>query len=133
MKFLKLEAGLKFSIVDADQFDSSLRALQENVDGWVDIVSGLFRLPDDFDAWVNGEGLFRKDLDFSCAIASQGELVDAIRGPVIFTRRDSEGETLGLSDEDIEKIKKSIQGMPQKLVYQPASEMLTNIPIHEFL
>ncbi len=110
MKFLKMNQDLTFEIIDADPTDK-LKTLQSAVDGVICSVRGYFDLPENTWAWANDEGLYRDD--FEPVLYYKHDQGDGVlKGPIVFTGMSDVGQTLGLSDELIEEIKISVEGMP---------------------
>lgn len=59
-----------------------------------------------YDLFVDDEGLFRQNPRISAVIDSTQE--PALVGNIIFAKRDTSGETVGLTDVDIHNIKNNI-------------------------
>ncbi|RKQ18926.1 DUF3846 domain-containing protein [Ureibacillus endophyticus] len=60
------------------------------------------------DVWINEEGKLI-GLPSTLRINDSERTIDIICGNIVFTRCDDEGNTIGLKDEDIELIKRSVQ------------------------
>lgn len=115
MKFLKLNSNLTFETIDVDSYSSTYEALHEGVEGYSCLATGYFDLPDGIDAWVNDEGLLDERFDPVMVYRFEDQ-VGELMGNVVFTRTNATGETLGLSDEDVETIKKRITKMTRLVV-----------------
>ena len=85
-----------------EPFNSSLEALQKQVGGYIEHFIISPDLNDRYiDMWIDEEGKY-KDLHPTFALCDEeGTGLDCIMGNCVFTRYDREGETLGLTDEDI--------------------------------
>lgn len=101
---LKLNVHGETQVVDLDAPEGSYEVIRSAVDGWIEAVD----LSDEMTMWVNEEGkligLIRNDMATKMFREVFGN-VDVIMGDVIFTGgSDDEGETLGLTDEQLEKL-----------------------------
>jgi hypothetical protein len=90
------------SIIDLDaNLEGSLKALQGAVEGYIECVS-LMR---GVDMWVNEEGKYTHPINLratNIAIAAESLFLgDYISGPAVVARSDEDGDTVGLTDEDI--------------------------------
>lgn len=94
----------ELSVIDLDAPEGSLKVLQDAVDGWVQAVD----LTAKETMWMNEEGKL-EGLPFNPIATSIWREIfkgspDYIAGNAVITGGvDDEGETLGLSDERIEK------------------------------
>lgn len=87
----------------------SLSTLQTCVEGYVQVVTG--RLGGmNVDLWVNEEGLFRSD--FSVNPIASMICGQTIVGPVVITRCDKEGNTIGFTDNMMERISQEMMIYP---------------------
>ena len=110
MKFLKLKEDLTTEVIETGGRPSA-DVIHEGVDGLFCSVRGYFDLPPGIWAWANDEGLYRDD--FEPVMYYKHDLGDGVlKGPIVFTGMSDAGQTLGLSDELIEEIKISVEGMP---------------------
>lgn len=95
-KALKIE-NAKIEVIDLG--DDSLDTMQKTVKGW---ITTAFRIPSsegrEIDAYVNDEGLLI-GMQMEVAIVQPYRYVYA--GPMIITASDEEGNTVGLTDEEI--------------------------------
>lgn len=86
----------------------SLEYLQSQVGGFIELVNWFEDLNNlGIDMWINEEGKLIENLKTTFIVVdNNGEVVDAIFGDVVFTSTDMEGNTIGLNDIQIQKIKK---------------------------
>lgn len=121
MKFLLVQPKkkkLELSILEcADNSNASYKAMHEAVDGNFEICSQYFNgLPQNVDVWCNEDCLFRSDLHpiltYLIKDMDGSEMYGYIKGNLLFTAYDEEGETLGLTDEQILGIGDVLQSMP---------------------
>lgn len=107
-KYLFISDNGDAYVVEPD--GTSLSTLQRLVDGFVDVVAcngGVacnrgYATTRGMDCWVNDEGLSRSDfgLNFVASLLSGRQLV----GPAVITRSDNDGNTIGLTDEDLRRL-----------------------------
>lgn len=93
-------------------FNEELKALQEQVGGTIE----HFYLHDSFtkryiDVWIDDEGKL-KNLKPSILLYHDGEMIDYISGPCVFTRFDNEGYTWGLLEDDMNFIREFLYHLP---------------------
>lgn len=84
--------------IEVVPFNEELEYLQNLVGGYIEhfiIDDELDML--NIDMWINEEGKFRSDFLPSFALMHDGSLYDVIMGPCVFSKYNDEGETLGLS------------------------------------
>jgi hypothetical protein len=105
MKVLKITTDNAVEVVENDEKFVGYRTLSDGVGGMIEIVT----LSDELTMWVNEEGKM-DGLPYN-NIASRlfdkvfGVFVDEIVGDVIISGgTDDDGETLGLTDDQIEKL-----------------------------
>ena len=98
-----------YKVVEVEKLD--LKFLQKSVGGYIE----LFRWSEDLcnrniDLWINEEGKLIEGLKTTFVVRSKdtGEVVDIIKGDVLFTSTDGEGETIGLNDVQIQYIKSKL-------------------------
>ena len=91
-------------VIDLDAHEGSLKVLQDAVDGWVQVVD----LSPKLSIWVNEEGKMNglPYNDIATAIyQDRFGAVDIIVGNAVLTGgTDEEGDTIGLTDEQVERI-----------------------------
>jgi hypothetical protein len=91
-------------VLDLDAPEGSLKVLQDAVDGWVEVVD----LAPKLSIWVNEEGKLNGLPYNGIATAIFQEkfgAVDIIVGNAVLTGgTDEEGETIGLTDEQVARI-----------------------------
>lgn len=121
MKFLLVQPKkkmLELSILECtDNSDASYKTMQNAVDGNFEICSQYFDgLPENVDAWCNEDCLFRPDLlpilTYQIKGMDGSDLMGYIKGNLLFTAFNEDGETLGLTDEQIYGIEEVLQKMP---------------------
>jgi hypothetical protein len=93
---LRIDTEGQPTLLDLDAPEGSLKVLQTAVDGLIEPV----RVSTGFEMYVNEEGLFRDDFGLNgWALAAFGV---TIKGAVVLTGLvDDEGDTLGLTAEDV--------------------------------
>ncbi len=117
-----MHPGGEFSELQTDRFGSSLAAMQYAVDGYIEPVTAYLKqalqLDKGIDVFVNENGL-RKGLRpcIFCHDLNSHECFPLV-GNLLFTRTDKEGQTQGLSDEDIVKIKSVFLHYPQYAAFE---------------
>lgn len=84
------------------QIEPKLSTYQEIVGGYID----CFRLTDKLGFYVNDEGKLI-DLDPSFLLVSDKKIVEVASGNAVFTKIDGKGDSVSLTDEDIDLIKES--------------------------
>lgn len=99
MKFMVYKDG----ILKVAKADDSYNFLRDTVEGYIERVP-LDSLGE-IDMWCNEEGKLI-GLDPSIVLMHKNRAYDVVVGNVVFTRHDGEGETISLTDKDIEFIKK---------------------------
>jgi hypothetical protein len=107
-KAVKVSFSEDLEVIDLDAPEGSLKVLQDAVDGWVQAID----LKNDLTMWLNEEGKLEGYLTNSFATAvfqAKFGAVDIVVGNVVFTGgTDDEGETLGLTDEQVEWFVKTL-------------------------
>lgn len=123
MKFLLLESKsrrLKQSILKcADNEDAVFRTMQRAVDGNFEDCTAYFPgLPDYVDAWCNDECLLRPELPpiLTYPLSDNPIPIGLLKGNILFTGYNDDGETLGLTDDQIKGIKTALSSMPIKVI-----------------
>lgn len=105
MNFLVIEQNSDTILIshDEDEKGGTLDLLQTLVEGLVQYVpADRDFLGFDADVWVNEEGLFRED--FCMNVLASVIVGTTIVGPAVIALSDSNGETLGLTDEQIDTL-----------------------------
>jgi len=105
MKFLVIEQNSNVLMIshDKDEKGGTLSMLQTAVEGLVEYVKADSDfLGFDADIWVNEEGLYRDD--FTPNLLASVIVNRLIVGPAVIALSDSEGETVGLSDEQLDAL-----------------------------
>lgn len=91
--------------VEVRPFYDGLEYLQKLVDGHIEHFVVDDKLDDLYiDMWINEEGKFREDFRPSFALVHDGKLYDVIVGPCLFTKYDDQGETHGLSLDEMNHV-----------------------------
>lgn len=108
MKVLVLSDGkLKETVIGTE-----LEDLQKIVGGYIEIpfLGDKFR-NNGIDVIINEEGKLIEGLKAEIAIVSekQGSILDIVYGNCIFASHDEVGETIGLTDEQIEFVKEELE------------------------
>lgn len=105
-KVLVRKQNEDFQVVETKTL--SLEYLQSQVGGFIELVSWFEDLNNlGIDMWINEEGKLIENLKTTFIVVdNNGEVVDAIFGDVVFTSTDMEGNTIGLNDIQIQRIKK---------------------------
>lgn len=88
--------------IEVRPFEESLKYLQDLVGGYIEhfiIDPDLDRLH--IDMWINEEGKFIEGLDPSIALCHEGRLYDVIMGNCVFSKYNDQGETLGLTLDEM--------------------------------
>ena len=125
MKFLLVQPKkkmLELSILEcANNQNASYKAMHEAVDGNFEICSQYFNgLPQNVDVWCNEDCLFRSDLlpvlTYQIKGIDGSPMFGYIKGNLLFTAYNEEGETLGLTDDQIFGIGDVLQAMPMVLM-----------------
>jgi hypothetical protein len=92
-------------VVDLDASEGSLKVLQNAVEGYVQAID----LKRDLTMWANEEGKLEGMMTNSIATAifqTRFGMVDIIVGNAVLTGgTDDEGETIGLTDEQVTRLK----------------------------
>lgn len=99
IRVIILEAGNPEARV-VEKFEHSLETLQQFVGGYIEAV----RVNESITIWINEEGKLR-GLDPNFNLIGNGKPYDIVVGDAIFTGTDNEGETVSLTDQEIEEIK----------------------------
>ena len=91
------------------EIDNSLKALQNEVGGYIEIPSFSRKLSENnIDMIINEEGKVNR-LQPQLAIYQDNKIVDVICGNIIFASANKDGETIGLTDEQIEVVKEVLK------------------------
>ena len=91
------------------EIDNSLKALQNEVGGYIEIPSFSRKLSENnIDMIINEEGKVNR-LQPQLAIYQDNKIVDVICGNIIFASANEDGDTIGLTDEQIEVVKEVLK------------------------
>lgn len=100
-----------------------LRELQEIVGGYIEIPYIPSLEKQGIAMIINEEGKLRGMKDNFCLV-KDNKIVDVIVGTVIFTAFNSEGDSIGLSDEQIAYMKE---------VFNPDMRVMSNLGLYEYM
>lgn len=110
-----LEVNSKSEVRDYDITEGSLEKLQGSVGGLIEAIA----INDVITMWVNEEFLFKPELDPNPMATAFFESVGGtypIHGTVVFTGGfDDEGNTLGLSNTDYDKLQRISESMQESM------------------
>lgn len=99
--------------VEVRPFKNGLKYLQTQVDGHIEHFVIDDKLDELYiDMWINDEGKFREDFRPSFALVHDGKLYDVIVGPCLFTKYDDEGNTHGLTLDEMNIVIGYLNGLP---------------------
>ena len=91
------------------EIDNSLKALQNEVGGYIEIPSFSRKLSENnIDMIINEEGKVNR-LQPQLAIYQDNKIIDVICGNIIFASANEDGKTIGLTDEQIEVVKEVLK------------------------
>lgn len=97
IKVLAKKVGEELKLVE---FEHSLENMQKLVGGHLEVVS----LPMDIDMWLHGEGLL-EGLNLNVVTYMNGKQWHQIVGNIMFSGHDEEGNTISLTEEQMEWLK----------------------------
>lgn len=98
IRVIILEAGNPEAKI-VERFEHSLENLQTVVGGYIEAVS----VNESITIWLNEEGKLQ-ELPPNFYLIGNGSPFDIVVGDVIITGTDGEGNTIGLSDEEVTEI-----------------------------
>lgn len=107
MKVLVLENGM----LEEKEIENTLESLQKIVGGWIEIpyISHRFR-EEVIDVIINEEGkMIGLEPQIAVINKDRNQIIDLIAGNCIFASHDKEGNTIGLTNEQIEIIKEELK------------------------
>ena len=91
------------------EIDNSLKALQNEDGGYIEIHCFSRKLSENnIDMIINEEGKVNR-LQPQLAIYQDNKIVDVICGNIIFASANEDGETIGLTDEQIDVVKEVLK------------------------
>ncbi len=85
------------------EIENTLEDMQEIVGGWIEHVP--MESLGSIDMWCNDEGKLI-NLDPTIALTYKGKIYDVVCGNVVFLRHDGEGNSVGLTDDDLNFLEK---------------------------
>ena len=94
--------GRKLKVAEYDT--DSYEFVKRNVGGYLEHVPLRELDSRNIDMWIDEEGKL-KNKSTTIMLTSQNKIYDYIVGTVVFTKVDDEGNTISLTDEDVEFIK----------------------------
>lgn len=87
------------------EIETGLDALQKEVEGYIEIPFLSEKLYNKgIDMIINEEGKMIDGLQVEIAVVHQGRILDIVFGNVVFASHDDEGNTIGLTEEQIQFI-----------------------------
>ena len=126
-QFLMLTPNGEFKEIDKDKYEDSYKMLCHYFQEGFDYLSGVIANGDTrYDIWVNRLGKIN-NLPISLGLRKGEKIVDVICGDIIFSKFDYEGNTLPLSEDDIEYIKNLI--MKEKRFVTFVNHFCDGIPV----
>ena len=91
--------------VEVRPFDDELEYLQDLVGGWLEHYVIDRKLDHLFiDMWIDEEGKLKDGLEPTFALMHEGKLYDVIFGNCVFSKYDLDGNTLGLSPDEVSHV-----------------------------
>ena len=94
------------------EIDNTLEALQEIVDGYIEIpyLSEVFA-KNEIDVIINDEGKLIEGMKPEIAIVKKGtdRILDIVMGNCIFASHNDEGDTISLNEEQIKIVEKELE------------------------
>jgi hypothetical protein len=92
------------------EIENSLEALQSEVGGYIEIPFLSEKMHNqNIDMIINEEGKMIDGLSAEIAVVNNGKIVDVVFGNIVFASTDDEGDTIGLTDEQIEFVKEELK------------------------
>ena len=90
------------------EIDDTLQALQKEVNGHIEIPYISRRLVNNgIDVIINDEGKLL-DLEPQIIVQDNNKILDVIHGTCVFASHDEDGNTISLTDEQIEYVKEEL-------------------------
>lgn len=106
--------------LEVKEIENTLEELQKIVGGYIEfpLLGGVFK-KHNIDTIINEEGKFIEGLKPEIALidGNTKKILDVVYGNCIFASHDVEGNTIGLTDEQIKVVKQELQ-MDVTLTYQ---------------
>jgi hypothetical protein len=92
------------------EIKNNLESLQNEVGGYIEIPFLSEKLDaNGIDMIINEEGKMIDDLVVEIAVVHQKKVVDLVFGNIVFASHDDEGNTIGLTEEQIEFVKQELK------------------------
>lgn len=102
VRYLGIDRQSKNRHIEVVPFEDGLEFLQSKVDGYIEhYVISEYLNSIYIDMWINEEGKFRSDFEPVFALMHDNILYDVIVGPCLFTSFNDDGDTLGLTDDEV--------------------------------
>lgn len=90
--------------------NDSYKLISTHVGGYIERIPITALDEKNIDMWCNEEGKLI-GLEPSIALTHNGDIVDMIMGNVVLTKTDGNGETISLTDDDIDFVKKYFKSL----------------------
>lgn len=92
------------------EINNNLEALQKEVEGYIEIPFLSEKLYNNgIDMIINEEGKFIDGLKIEIAVVHQKRIVDLVFGNIVFASHDEEGNTIGLTEEQMEFVTQELK------------------------
>lgn len=99
---------LKDNEFEVKEIENTLKALQKEVNGYIEIPYISRRLVNNgIDLIINDEGKML-NLEPQIIVQDNNKTIDVIHGTCVFASHDEDGNTIGLTDEQIEYVKEEL-------------------------
>lgn len=128
--FIIFEPSIKPTELITIPFSDKLEDLQALVHGHIEHLTFEGLIDHYIDCWINEEGKLI-GMKPSLAYTHEGQVIDIVVGPLVFTRFDDTGETYGLTDLDFNTIAQWINDKPLMSCTDPESSTEWLIPVIE--
>jgi hypothetical protein len=100
------------SKIEIKEISNELRVLQNEVGGSIDIPFISETLNEQgIDVVIDDEGKIKQKPITVAIIDTEGKMIEVIAGPVLFTSHDSDGNTIGLADSQLEYLQSLFERM----------------------
>lgn len=96
-------SGTLDNVFERTQIEEGLEAKQKVVKGDIQLLTFLID-GTEYDFYFNEEGKFIDECKECMALLHEGKLWDIIMGNIIVTKANDDGEDIGLTEEDMNKI-----------------------------
>ena len=114
-KYLVLNEQGEFKVITDSDYDSTYDLLSKNVEGFIEHVTYDSILDKrKIDMWINDEGKLIDKLPTVLFVDENDKAIEVLNGNIVFAKYDDCGNTLPLSDEEINFI---IQHLSERIAY----------------